>query len=57
MPERVLYVWVGFRSQQGFPGHDIVVLVLCHDGGSLFRDMVLWLHAVARSRHSPSMSR
>ena len=47
---------VSFRSRQKF----LVVtkfLILCRDKGSLCRDMVLRLQAVARSRHSLSMSR
>ena len=47
--ERLLHVWAGFRSRQGFPGRDRVVLVLSRDRGSLCRDMVLRPHAVARS--------
>ena len=52
MPERLLHVWASFRSRQGFPSRDRIVLVLCRDRGSLYRDMVLRLYAVARSRHS-----
>ena len=50
MPRRLLHVWAGFRSQQGFPGRDRVLLVMCHD-------MALRLVAVARSRHSFFMLR
>ena len=50
MLRRLLHVWVGFRSQQGFPGRDRVLLVMCHD-------MALRLVAVARLRHSFFMLR
>ena len=57
IPENLLRLWASFRSRQGFLSHDRVVLVLCCDRGSLCRDLVLKLHAVARLQHSPSMSR
>ena len=52
MPGRLLHVLAGFRSRQGFPGRDRVLLVLHQDKGPLCRDMALRLDAVARSRHS-----
>ena len=55
-PDRLLQVWVSFKSRQEF----LVMtefLVLCRDKGSLCRDMVLRLQAVAKLRHSLSMSR
>ena len=53
--ERLLQVWVSFRSRQEFLVA-IEFLVLCRDRGSLCPDMVLRLQAVSRSRHSLSMS-
>ena len=45
---RLLHVWVGFRSRQGFPGRD---------RGPLCRDMAHRLDVVVRSWHCFSMSR
>ena len=56
MPERQLQVWEVLGRDRGF----LVLtefLVMCHDRGSLCRDMVLRLHVVAWSRHSIFMSR
>ena len=50
MPGRLLHVWAGFRSRQGFPGHDKVLLVMCRDMGPLCHDMSFRLVAVARSQ-------
>ena len=50
MQGRLLHVWAGFRSRQGFLGRDRFLLVLCGDKGSLCRDMDLMVGAVARSR-------
>ena len=57
MPGRLLHVWAGFRSRQGFPGCDKVFLVLCHNRVPRCRDMALRHDAVSRSRHSFSMLR
>ena len=49
MPERLLQVGASFRSRQGFPSRDRVSGPMSHRG-SLCRDMVLRLQAVAWSR-------
>ena len=54
--ERLLQVWVSFRSRQEFL-IAIEFLILCCDRSSLCRNMVLRLQAVARSRYSLSMLR
>ena len=56
VPGRLLRVWAGFRSRQGFPGRGRVFLVLCRNRGPLYCNMARRLDAVARSRHSFSMS-
>ena len=53
--EGLLQVWVSLRSRQEFLA-TTEFLVLCCDRGSLCRGMVLRLQAVARLRHSLSMS-
>ena len=56
-PGRLLHVWAGFRSRQGFPNRDRVFLVMCRNRGPLCHNMALRLNAAARPRHSFSMSR